>query len=387
MKVLFIKSSTTTHGGGSKAFMQMLSGLISLGVTPMVVLPDKKGLYTTLQSMGITCISLRYRMSVYPWSRSLKDKLMFIPRLIGRILVNNFATLQLIRITKQFKPNLIHSNVSVTAIGYYAARLLKIPHVWHVREYGDLDFNMHYYPTTQIQRNRYKKNLSYTICITKDIQRHHQLKEWTNSTVIYDGVLSTNDKTYIEHKKSYFLFAGRLEKAKGILPLIDAYAQYNKQHSHPLPLYVAGSGDLEYTQLIKEKLQHFGLEKDIKLLGMRDDILSLYKDAKALIVPSISEGFGFITAEAMFCGCLVIGNDTAGTKEQLDNGKEITGEEIALRYSTQEQLVQHLINVTDNSIVHYEQMICQSQQTVSKLYTTEIHAKQIYDYYNYILGL
>ena len=143
MKVLFIKSSTTTHGGGSKAFMQMLSGLISLGVTPMVVLPDKKGLYTTLQSMGITCISLRYRMSVYPWSKSFKDKLLFIPRLLGRIIVNNVATIRLISIIKQFQPDIIHTNVSVIAIGYYVARLLKIPHVWHIREYVDLDFNMH----------------------------------------------------------------------------------------------------------------------------------------------------------------------------------------------------------------------------------------------------
>jgi glycosyltransferase involved in cell wall biosynthesis len=171
------------------------------------------------------------------------------------------------------------------------------------------------------------------------------------------------------------------------LPLIDAYAVYCKNHLAPLPLYIAGSGSKSYTQLILDRIKHYKIENQVVLLGLRDDILSLYQEAKALIVPSLSEGFGFITAEAMFLGCLVVGYDVAGTKEQLDNGKEITGEEIALRYSTQEQLVQHLINVTDNSIVHYEQMICQSQQTVSKLYTTEIHAKQIYDYYNYILGL
>ena len=42
--------------------------------------------------------------------------------------------------------------------------------------------------------------------------------------------------------------------------------------------------------------------------------------ALALFVPSSFEGFGFITVEAMFCGCLVIGRNTGGTKEQFDNG-------------------------------------------------------------------
>lgn len=46
--------------------------------------------------------------------------------------------------------------------------------------------------------------------------------------------------------------------------------------------------------------------------------------ATALIVPSPFEAFGLITAEAMFNKCLVIGKDTAGTKEQFDNGQKNT---------------------------------------------------------------
>ena len=388
MKVLFIKSSTRTHGGGSKAFMQMLYGLIALGVTPMVILPDKKGLYTTLRSMGVACVTLRYRMSVYPWTNSLKDKFLFIPRLLGRMIVNNLAVLQIIPIVKQFKPDIIHTNVSVIAIGYYVARLLKIPHVWHIREYGALNLQtFYYYPTFKHQKLRYKKQNSYTICITKDIQRYNSLLNHVNSTVIYDGVLPANAIDYVSQKKPYFLYVGRLEYIKGILPLIDAYANYYQTHPSPLPLYIAGSGEPKYTELVITKLQKYGIEHQVKMLGMIDDVLPYYKEAKALIVPSLFEGFGFITAEAMFSGCLVIGNDVAGTKEQFDNGKEFTGEEIALRYATQEQLVQHLNDVTNKKTAHYQSMIDSAQQVVAKLYTSEEHSKQIYDYYQYILGL
>lgn len=62
------------------------------------------------------------------------------------------------------------------------------------------------------------------------------------------------------------------------------------------------------------------IASQVVFLGMRKDIYSLMKDAMALIVPSYWEGFGFITTEAMFNGCLVIGRNTSGTKEQFDNG-------------------------------------------------------------------
>jgi glycosyltransferase involved in cell wall biosynthesis len=136
---------------------------------------------------------------------------------------------------------------------------------------------------------------------------------------------------------------------------------------------------------VKRKIQQYGISKYIKLLGIRKDILEIYSHAKAFIVPSLSEGFGFITAEAMFSGCLVIGNNTAGTKELFDNGKEITGEEIALRYSTQEQLIQHLIDVTNNPSLEYEAMILRGQAVAKQLYSIEENANKIHKFYLFII--
>ena len=86
----------------------------------------------------------------------------------------------------------------------------------------------------------------------------------------------------------------------------------------------------------------------------------------------------------MFSGCLVIGNNVAGTKEQFDNGLELTGEEIALRYTAEAQLVQHLIDVTNNPIEQYEPIILRGQEVVRQLYTAEMHVEQVYDLYKKI---
>jgi glycosyltransferase involved in cell wall biosynthesis len=388
MRVLFVTSSTTTHGGGSKSFLQMLKGLIPYGIDPLVILPDNNGLYHVLQQAGIMCIALKYpyRLSIYPPKKSSWiDLVLYIPRLIYGVIINSLSCIQLLKISKHFNPDIIHTNVSVTAIGYYVARLLNIPHIWHIREYADLDFNFHYFPSKRLQLHRYRRPNSYTICITKDIQKHHALNTWSQSAVIYNGILPEKELYYQKNKKPYFLFAGRIEQAKGILFLIDAYADYYKRTASPIPLYIAGSGTNQYVKLVQDKISQHQITDHVVFLGMKDDILSLYREATAIIIPSISEGFGRITAEAMFSGCLVIGNDTAGTKEQFDIGKEITGEEIGLRYTTRDSLVQHMIDVTHKHIETYESMILRGQKTAATLYSTEQHAKYVYEFYKNIV--
>lgn len=387
MKIAYFLHTAKATDGSSKAFLHLMHDLLPKGITPLVILPQKGEICQILHDMNIQYVILSWeaRPSTYPWVNTFIGIILFIPRLVGRLLVNSLATLQSIKILRQFSPDIIHSNSSTLAIGYYTACFLRVPHIWHIREYGDLDFNYHYYPNKKIQQSRYQLDNSYTICITKDIQKYNNLSNQYRSTVIYDGVLSKDCTTYKKDKKPYFLYAGRLEQAKGIIPLIDAYSEYLKKTTSPLHLYVAGGGADSYIEEVKIKIQQYGISKYIKLLGIRKDILEIYSHAKAFIVPSLSEGFGFITAEAMFSGCLVIGNNTAGTKEQFDNGKEITGEEIALRYSTQEQLIQHLIDVTNNPSLEYEAMILRGQAVAKQLYSIEENANKIHKFYLFII--
>ena len=44
MTILYVLHTTNPGNGASVAFMSMLQGLIPLGVTPVVVLPDQEGI-------------------------------------------------------------------------------------------------------------------------------------------------------------------------------------------------------------------------------------------------------------------------------------------------------------------------------------------------------
>lgn len=386
MRIVYILHSSNPYEGSSKAFLSYIYRIKETGITPLVIVPGMKGIGQQLVSSGISVSALNYRTATYPKVKTIKDLLLWFPRLCGRIYVNTKASNQLSAICRKFNAQLIHTNVSVVDIGYRASRKLNIPHLWHIREYGDMDFGYHYYFSRKQQLARYHTPQSYTICITKGIQQHQGLANTPTSKVIYDGAIGATPLDISHHESGYFLFVGRIEKAKGIEPLIDAYAMYHERCKNPLPLYVAGdTPNTLYKQQIKDKINGYGLEKDILLLGMRDNVAQLYMGAKALIMSSLSEGFGLVTAEAMNAGCPVIGYDTAGTKEQFDNGKEKCGHEIALRYTTTEQLVQHMTDVTNAPCDYYDSMRVAAKNVVDELYTKENNAKQIIQFYREIL--
>ena len=387
MRIVYIKSSTTVFGGGSKSFVNMLEGLMKLGVSPLVVFPAKDGLNEIFEKKGIPTCVLPYRMSVYPSLKTWKDFCFYIPRLCIRIVANRYSAYRLASIARQFKPDLIHTNVSVIDIGYRVAKKLNIPHVWHVREYGDRDFGFHYYPS----RREFLKRLgndSYSICITLDIQHYDSLDSKNGkSRVIYNGILSIADLVFEKGKENYFLFAGRLEPNKGIAELLLAFARFIKLRPNSNKhLWIAGNAPKkEYYNYLLSEVERLGISSYVNFLGMRGDVLDLMSKAYLMIVPSFSEGFGRITAEAMFKGALVLGRNAAGTKEQFDNGRQLTGEEIGLRYTSVDELVQRMCEVEDNGIEAYYPMIYRSQQVVGKLYSNESHTKKVYDFYNQIL--
>ena len=78
-------------------------------------------------------------------------------------------------VIKKFNPDIIHTNVSPITIGYRVAKELKIPHVWHIREYLDKDFKIKPFPSMNSLKNKLKN--SYSIAITKDVKNHFALDD------------------------------------------------------------------------------------------------------------------------------------------------------------------------------------------------------------------
>ena len=387
MNIAYILHSTSSYDGSTKAFYNMLYGVMEYGVKPYVVIPSKDGIYYELQKSGIPTLTVTYRSSAYPYFLTSKQKLLFIPRLAGRIIANHKATTVLKTWLKENHIDIVHSNSGIVRIGFDAAQQLGIPHIYHIRELAD-KIGINYFPTKKSFLQQLNCNQSYAICITKAVQAHyHQNSRQNVSRVIYDGVLSELPIMPTADHKDFFLYAGRIHPSKGLDQLLAAYKMYAERTTSPIPLKVAGScADEDYYQRQVKFITDNTLTEHIDLIGNRDDIADLMRNARALIVSSPFEGFGFCMPEAMQQGCLVIGRNTSGTKEQLDNALEMTGQEIALRYETTEQLAELLSEVASNSSSYYDSYIQKAFEVVNQLYTKNIHTKKIFEFYKGILS-
>lgn len=116
---------------------------------------------------------------------------------------------------------------------------------------------------------------------------------------------------------NYFLYAGVLERHKGILDLLEVFKRYSDEID--AKLIIVGSGPLE--KQIKEFINKHNLQNKIIFLGFvdREVLWSLYKDALAIVMPSIwSENNPLVALEAISVGTPVIGSDQGGIPEIVE---------------------------------------------------------------------
>ncbi len=386
MRVLYILHNTDKYAGATKSFKNMLFGLQAEGVMPTVVVPDMNGIAAELKEMGIDVLPLTFRPQTYTYLRVPVDYLLFIPRMIARFIVNHRAVKQLAAYAEQHKIDLIHTNVSIIGIGTDLSKKTGIPHIIHFREYANKDFDFHYFPTKHAFYSRLKSLDTYSICITKDIQLYHKLKE--KSLVVYNGIAHRQDKPSVSFKENFLLFVGRIEPAKGLLEVLQAYATYRKCVVDPLPLRVVGGVlDENYNREVQNFCKNNGIEAFVEFLGQRSDVLFIMQKARAIVIASRFEAFGRCMAEAMFARCLVIGRDTGGTHEQFDNAREMLGHDVGLRYNNVEQLMQQLLIASSLPQKEYDAYVNDAFRVVNKLYTNEQNIEQIYALYKGIKNI
>jgi glycosyltransferase involved in cell wall biosynthesis len=122
------------------------------------------------------------------------------------------------------------------------------------------------------------------------------------------------DRALADHRfpREYILFVGTLEPRKNISLLIRALSMTKSE----IPLILvgwSGWGDKTWWREITE----LGLEKRVHAADYLNEetLACLYSGARALVYPSLYEGFGLPVLEAMACGCPVLCSNTSSLPE------------------------------------------------------------------------
>ncbi len=378
IKVLYVLHSSGIFEGSNKSFLNMLKGLLEKNIKAKIILPKEGPICEEFEKLNVSYTIIPYGMQVYPPFLSFKNKLSFLFRLTQLIVINKKATKSLIKIIRRFNPNLIHTNVGPVHVGYKAALKTAKPHVWHIREYQILDFKKYPIFSMHFFKKKLRNEANYSISITKGLYNYFELKQ-EQSKVIYNPVLSLSDINFVKEKSPYFLFAGRIQELKGIEELLYAFAKFCKSELSYKLLIAGDTTNQRYLNFVKKIIEENNIQNRVEFLGMREDIYSLMAQATALIVPSVFEGFGRITAEAMFQGCLVIGNNTAGTKEILEE------QNLGILYTGIEQLTDVMLAVVQRGINCYYPQIQRAQEYAVKNFSIDQHVQAVWKFYHDIL--
>lgn len=255
------------------------------------------------------------------WYEANKGRLYRLRKFIGYLTKGSLQNERAARIAADYARehhiDVIHSNSSVLALGVLVSKKTGIPHVQHIREFRDLDFN--FCPVVPekwlaAMRNRYTK--AY-VCISRAIADHNTYLDQSKKRVIYNGI---DRKNCIERKDRQpgepvrFLIAGRISPAKGQDEAVKAASILVKRGIDGFHLSLAGNGQL--SQQVPACVNDH-----VSMLGFIEDMPSVRKNMDVELVCSRAEAFGRITAEAMMGGMPVIGSDTGGTPELIREGE------------------------------------------------------------------
>jgi glycosyltransferase involved in cell wall biosynthesis len=114
------------------------------------------------------------------------------------------------------------------------------------------------------------------------------------------------------------LYVGRLIVEKGIFDLLEALERLNGKI--PFHLLMVGSGPAE--QDFRSRVQRSGLQDAITVTGHVDDetLRLAYRSADVFVLPSWSEGFPTVLAEAMDAGLPIVTTRIRGAADHLQDG-------------------------------------------------------------------
>ena len=373
LNVLYISHESETVLGSSRSLLNMIQSLKG-EVNAMVVVPAKGAAYDYFKSNKIKVHVIHYPLDITD-KHGLVRAFSFLPRLYRDFLAYSKAIKNVCNLVSEYKIDIIHSNSSTVDIGYYVARKMNVPHIWHLREFQDLDF--HFQPAYGWPRLlRLIRCASATICITKAIQQHFCLDGKSNSYQLFNAVRSEKDICYQPEKDKYFLLCGNLGRAKGCDFAIKAFAQFCLKHSD-YRLKFVGSIRTEYKEQLQDLAKSLNVDDIVDFEGYQTDTKKYYSNATAFLMCSPNEAMGRVTIEAMFYGCPVIGYNGGGTKEIVQNGVDgFLFENVGECASLMEEIVENR---------DISKIVLQAQKKAKELFSEENYRDKVLSIYRKVI--
>jgi glycosyltransferase involved in cell wall biosynthesis len=307
LNILFAHNNADLYGS-SRSMLRLSSRLIADGHSVSVVLPFDGSLGTEMRALGAN-VYIQPDLAVFS-GRIFKSPM----NLLGFIVRFPVSLCRLIRLIRQVKPDVVHSNTSVVLTPGLAARLCRVPHVWHIREnYSEYRFFWRFY------QHYIAVCSSAIVCVSRSIQEQFAGNiQLTKTHVIHNGFPAEEFKPVeperIRAFRDHFHLGdarlagliGRINtQRKGQNILVDAVGRLNGRYPD-VKFLIIGSvfpGNEWQLDELKRQMESLGVQDRMVMTGDVEDIKAAYAALDiVLMVSELPEAFSGVVIEGMAMG-------------------------------------------------------------------------------------
>ena len=369
IKVLFIVHESSL-GGATWSLVDYIN-VKDKRILPFIILPEGGQVENIVRKIGV-------KYFIIPFKNGFGKIDNYTDEDVSSNFINNYrAAIKITEIVKQERIDIIHSNSSVIDVGAMVSAIANIPHVWHIREFMEEDFNWEYWDKNL--KNRLFCCTNELISVSDSVRDAFEAKYGFKSHRIYDGIAAVNSENgeLKIAKSNEFLFAGRISENKGQMDAVLA-VKVLVEKGIDVKLYIIGNGNGQIKWVIDRFIKDNRLENNIEVIPYCEDLSIWRKRCSFSITGSKMEALGRVTVEAMACGIIPIGTDTGGTGELI--GKD--GDRGFLyEYGNYEQLANKMIDAMYLSLDDRCAILSRMQRYVEDSFRLDEYAQRLYELY------
>ena len=321
-RILYIHNGSDLYGA-SRSLLRLVSRLDKARFEPLVILPSQGPLAEALRVNGVRVTIMR---SLAVISRTVFHSW----KILTFLFMVPLSAAVLVKFIRQNKIDLVHTNLGTVVSTGLAAKLARVPHIWHIRD------SFHEYGSLWKLYSKYILWFSdKVICVSTPIAKQFH-NDGGKVIVVHNGVPIEEFEGITEERTGAFRerfglnnkrtvgVIGRIKfQRKGQDFFVKSIALLRKKREDVKYLIVGSSfpGNENHLHNLSKLINELGLGDDIILTGDIEDIVAVYKTLDVLVLPSCQpEPFAGVVLEAMAIGTPVIGTRIGGTVEQIEDG-------------------------------------------------------------------
>lgn len=285
----------------------------------------------------------KYGIQIYYLGKHKGPDLRMIPRLY--------------RLFNVFKPDVVHTHLSVQRYALIPLMLCRISarfHTVHSIAQKEVDT-----PGKIVNWLAFHFGKVAPVSISQEVARTVEELYNMQTPIIYNGIPTKEfqrsdeirstwrKKEGIEDSEVALVHIGSFSPPKNHCLLVEAFERAIEERSD-LKLFLVGDGKLrsDIERLVKKK----DLNQNIRFLGLRQNIPELLATCDIFILSSDWEGFGLVIAEAMVAGRPVIATAVGGVPELVEDG--VTG--LLVPPKNTQALAEAILQLVGNSTLREE---------------------------------